>query len=104
VGYNSMGLPAKLTSSQLGDLVDGPTNVSAVTDAVTYDEAGRLTDLRFPAGGNLWLNRGYFGWTATDANYPGSGNGRLFFSRVGTTQGGYERLNLNTSTTQTSSG
>ncbi len=92
--YNSMGLPAKLVSSSAGDLVDGTTNVSAVSDAVNYDEAGRLTQMRFPAGGNLWQTRGYFGWTATNTSYPGDGNGRLYYIHTGTTQGGLERLNL----------
>jgi YD repeat-containing protein len=54
VSYNSMGLPAKLTSSVSGELVDGSVNVRAVSDAVSYDLAGRLSKLRLPAGGNLW--------------------------------------------------
>ena len=94
VSYNSMGLPAKLTSSSAGDLVDGTTDVSAISDAVSYDAAGRLTAMRMPAGGNLWQTRGYYGWTATDTTYPGNGNGRLSSIHVGTTNGGLDRLNL----------
>ncbi|MEZ4870610.1 MAG: hypothetical protein R3C14_55285 [Caldilineaceae bacterium] len=51
--YNSLGLPAKLTGSVVGDVVDGTQTIGTVatgglTDAVSYDEAGRLTAMRFP--------------------------------------------------------
>ena len=84
--YNSMGLQAKLSSTLGGDLVDGTVGVHAVTDAVSYDEAGRLRNLRFPQDGNLWQSYGYYPWTGTDAyglsNSDSTGRLRLVY--VGT--------------------
>ena len=89
-----MGLPAKLTSNQLSDLVNGATDVGVANNAVTYDAAGRLTALRMPAGGSLWQTRSYFNWTATNATYPGTGNGRLDEIHIGTTSSNWDRLRL----------
>ena len=89
--YNSMGLPAKLHSSQLGDIVDGAVNVSAVSDAVNYDEAGRAQwapgEMRMPYGTDLWRQQKYHGWTTNQTHYEGNGNGRLATIYVGTIQG-----------------
>jgi signal transduction histidine kinase len=79
VAYNSMGLPAKLTSSVSGELVDGSVNVRAVSDAVSYDLAGRLSKLRLPAGGNLWRTWKYAPWHEQSSN-----GGQLISLRVGT--------------------
>ena len=76
-----MGLPAKLHSGQLGDIIDGTVNVSAVRDAVDYDEAGRLVDMRMPYGTDpsassgqaLWRQQGYYGWTSSDTTYRAQG-------------------------------
>ncbi len=81
--YNGMGLPVKLTSSSRGDLVDGAQNIGVAADAVHYDEAGRLTQMRFPAGGNLWRHQIYYPWSGTQAD-PRNGNGLLSEIRVGT--------------------
>lgn len=96
VNFNRMGLPSLLCSAYWNSSQNAYycTNDPWYVSDAGYDEAGRLTDMKFPAGGNLWLNRGFFGWTATNANYPGSGNGRLFFNRVGHSQGGYDKLDL----------
>ena len=45
--YGSPGGTVGLSSSVHGDLVD----------SVSYDEAGRMTALRFPAAGYLWLTK-----------------------------------------------
>ncbi len=85
--YNSMGLPAKLVSGASTTLVNGTINVHAASDAVNYDEAGRLRQMRFPAGGNLWQTRKYHSWT--------SGNGRLWEIRIGTGSNEAQRTNYN---------
>ena len=51
--YGSPGTTVGLSSSVHGALVD----------SVKYDEAGRMTALRFPAGGNLWRTQSYYPWT-----------------------------------------
>ena len=89
VQYNSMGLPAKLTSSTLGDLIDGSTNVGAVTNAVNYDIAGRLTALH-TTGNNRYVTYSYLPWTGTTNN----ANGRLGSIKVGRTSGAADLLSL----------
>ncbi len=74
--YGSPGVPVGLSSSVHGDLVD----------EVSYDEAGRMTALRFPAGGNLWRTQSYYPWTE-----PQNG-GMLESLKVGLSEGGGERL------------
>jgi len=48
VAYNSLGL-----TNQLDSLLPGATSAQHLVNGVTYDEAGRLTRIAFPAGGNL---------------------------------------------------
>ena len=74
--YGSPGVPVELSSSIHGALVD----------SVNYDEAGRMTAMRFPAGGNLWRTQSYYPWTE-----PKSG-GMLASLKVGLSKGGGERL------------
>ncbi len=74
--YGSPGVPVGLNSSIHGALVD----------SVNYDEAGRMTALRFPAGGNLWRTQSYHPWTE-----PKNG-GMLSSLKVGLSEGGGERL------------
>ncbi len=96
--YNSMGLPAKLHSNRLGNLVDGEVDVSTVDGAmgyVEYDAAGRLTNMRMPHGTDLWRRQGYYGWTSSSKPNYGGGNGRLYYIFVGTSSGAANKLNLN---------
>ncbi len=74
--YGSPGVPVGLSSSIHGALVD----------SVNYDEAGRMTAVRFPAGGNLWRPQSYYPWTE-----PKNG-GMLSSLKVGLSEGGGERL------------
>ncbi|MEZ4736337.1 MAG: RHS repeat-associated core domain-containing protein [Caldilineaceae bacterium] len=83
VAYNSMGLPNRLQSSWYGYLVDGTTASGGISNGVSYDEAGRLRNMRFPAGGNLWQSHYYRPWTGTDGN----SNGRYWGMHVGATAG-----------------
>jgi len=83
VNYNGMGLPNRLHSSWYGYLVDGTTSGGGISNGVTYDEAGRLTQMRFPLGGNLWQSHYYRPWTGTDGN----SNGRYWGMHVGATAG-----------------
>ena len=74
--YGSPGAAVGLRSSIHGDLVDN----------VKYDEAGRMTAMRFPAGGNLWRTQSYYPWTAR------RNGGMLASLKVGFDEGGGERL------------
>jgi len=74
--YGSPGVPVGLSNSVHGALVD----------SVNYDEAGCMTALRFPAGGNLWRTQSYYPWTE-----PKNG-GMLSSLKVGLSEGGGERL------------
>ena len=74
--YGSPGAAVRLSSSIHGDLVD----------SVNYDEAGRMTAMRFAAGGNLWRTYSYYPWTE-----PRNG-GMLASLKVGLSEGGNERL------------
>ena len=74
--YGSPGAAVGLSSSVHGALVD----------SVSYDETGRMTALRFPAGGNLWRTQSYYPWTE-----PKNG-GMLASLKVGLSDGGGERL------------
>ncbi|MCY4408828.1 MAG: hypothetical protein OXC27_00050, partial [Caldilineaceae bacterium] len=56
-------------------------------DRVSYDEGGRMTALRLPAAGNLWLSQRYYPWTAPRAG------GKLESLKVGLSAGAGERLN-----------
>ncbi len=87
--YNSMGLPAKLNSSTFGDLIDGSTDVGAVTNAVTYDMAGRLTASRTTVN-NRHISYSYFPWLGSSNNT----NGRLDTIKVGRTTGAADLLAL----------
>jgi hypothetical protein len=84
--YNAMGLPNRLRSSWYGDLVDGTTAGGGITNGVHYDEAGRLSYMRFPLGGNLWQSYGYYPWHTTDpySRSSSDSNGRLRLVYVGT--------------------
>ncbi|MCE7979972.1 MAG: RHS repeat-associated core domain-containing protein [Caldilinea sp. CFX5] len=88
--YNAMGQPNRLRSSWYGDLVDGTTTGGGITNGVGYDEAGRLTQMRFPLGGNLWQTRSYMAWLGSNGN----ANGRLDTIKVGTAPGNTERMQL----------
>ena len=44
------------------------TVADADLDSVSYDETGRMTAMRFPAGGNLWRTQSYYPRTE-----PGNG-------------------------------
>jgi RHS repeat-associated protein len=78
--YNSLGLPAKLTSGLAPyEFVDGDVDIGVANDAVHYDEAGRLTRLRLPGSGNLWQHRVY-----TPFNTPSSNGGQLTTLQSGT--------------------
>jgi len=64
VNYNSMGLPKLMCKSYLHSsgsywCTGDPWYVS---DA-TYDVAGRLTKMKYPAGGSLWRTQSYHTWT-----------------------------------------
>ena len=74
--YGSPGVAVGLSSSEHGVMVDG----------VKLDEAGRMTALRFPAGGNLWRTQSYYGWKEA------GGGGMLASLKVGLREGGEERL------------
>ena len=74
--YGSPGVAEGLNSSEHGVMVDG----------VKLDEAGRMTALRFPAGGNLWRTQSYYGWKEA------GGGGMLASLKVGLREGGDERL------------
>ena len=74
--YGSPGAAVGLHSSMHGDLVD----------SVSYDEAGRMTALRFPAGGNLWRTQSYYPWTEQ------KNGGMLESLKVGLSESGGERL------------
>lgn len=50
--YGGHGQPVGLSSSQVGVLAD----------SAGYDEAGRLTGVRHPAGGNLVRRQVYYPW------------------------------------------
>ncbi|MCX6048527.1 MAG: hypothetical protein NT075_25770, partial [Chloroflexi bacterium] len=82
--YNSMGLANTLRSNLVGTLVDGTTNGGA-----SYDEADRLTTMRFPAGGNLWHTNTYAPWGQPDSN-----GGLLTNIAISSTPGGQDRLAL----------
>jgi RHS repeat-associated protein len=96
--YNGMGLPNKLTSSVSGVLVNGVVSSGSVSDGVSYDELGRLLQLRFPAGGNLWRQQVYWPWCGgalSNGVCPSSqanSNRRLSEVRVGTAAGSNNRL------------
>ncbi|MCB0182886.1 MAG: hypothetical protein KDE31_01410, partial [Caldilineaceae bacterium] len=45
-------------------------------------------------GEALWRTNYYFGWTATNATYPGNGDGRVDEIRVGTTQTNANKVRL----------
>ena len=74
--YGSPGAAVGLGRSVYGVLVD----------SVNYDEAGRMTAIRFPAGGNLWRTQSFYPWTE-----PRNG-GMLASLKVGLSEGGDERL------------
>ncbi|MBP7963694.1 MAG: RHS repeat-associated core domain-containing protein [Caldilineaceae bacterium] len=87
VNFNSLGLPKLLCSSYLHSsgsywCTGDPWYVS---DA-SYDEAGRLTAMKYPAGGNLWRTQTYYPWTTSRSG------GLLNQIKVGTTNGGTDRL------------
>ena len=74
--YGSPGAAVGLRSSIHGDLVDN----------VSFDEAGRMTALRLPAGGNLWRTQRYYPWSAR------RNGGMLAGLKVGYDEGTDERL------------
>ncbi len=97
VGYDSYQRPTTLTYPD-GEVITttygspgAPVGTSgsvhgALVDSVSMDEAGRMTAMRYPAGGNLWHTRSYYGWrVARDG-------GQLQSLKVGLSQGGGERF------------
>ena len=75
VSFNGMGLPNTLCDASYDTaaaayrctsdpfLVDGDTddNLDSTT-GVDYNELGQVTEMRFPAGGNLWRHNLYYKW------------------------------------------
>jgi hypothetical protein len=59
-----------------------------LVDSASYDAANRLTNLRFPASGNLVRRQVYYAW-----EQPQQG-GRLWQLLVGTSATTADRLNL----------
>ena len=93
--YNAMGQPNRLRSNWYGDLVDGTTGGGGITNGVNYDEAGRLRNMRFPLGNNLWRTNYYFPWKLSPWNgADGNSNGRLWFIGLSYTPDGYDRALL----------
>ncbi|MCB0141294.1 MAG: hypothetical protein KDE50_15415, partial [Caldilineaceae bacterium] len=78
--YNSMGLPKRMATSLTS---------ATLADNVTYDEAGRLTSMKFVAGGNLYRTQTYWPWVNGSSS---NSNGRLKEIKVGTTSGTSNRL------------
>jgi YD repeat-containing protein len=60
--YNGMGLPTSLTSS-----LPPTATLTTLVNGVSYDEAGRLTQLGFPAGGGLVRKQTYVPWNQPDS-------------------------------------
>jgi RHS repeat-associated protein len=93
ITYNSMGLPNWMNSNLSGNLVNGVTAGGGQANGVTYDEAGRLRQMRFPAGGNLWRTQKYAPFDQADSD-----GGMLDAIYVGTTSNNtatdYNRLRL----------
>jgi YD repeat-containing protein len=79
VSYNGMGLPSRLTSNR---------STTPLVDNVNYDAAGRLTQMVYPAGGNLNRTQTYWPWKGSANN----SNGRLREIKVGTSNGATDRL------------
>ncbi|MEZ4662077.1 MAG: hypothetical protein R2911_31385 [Caldilineaceae bacterium] len=53
---------------------------ATLVDTVKYDEAGRLTSMKFPNGGNLYRSQTYWPWVSGSSS---NSNGRLTKSRWG---------------------
>ncbi|RIK46104.1 MAG: hypothetical protein DCC57_15840, partial [Chloroflexi bacterium] len=101
--YNSMGLPNVLCEATLSGgvfsctggvrMVDGSVTGGGIPNGVAYDHAGRVTQMRFPQGGNLWRTYVY-----APFNQQNSDGGRLDAIYVGTTTGSspttYNRVQL----------
>ena len=79
-GYNSMGLPVWTHSTDRG----------TIADSASYITNGQLTKLHLTRGTDLWRRQGYYDWKQA----LGNGNGRLAHIRVGTSDGGDDRLLL----------
>ena len=93
--YNAVGQPNRLRSNWYGDLVDGTTSGGGITNGVNYDEAGRLRNMRFPLGNNLWRSNYYFPWKLSPWNgADGNSNGRLWYIGLSYTPDGYDRALL----------
>jgi len=90
VNFNSMGLPKLLCKSYLHSSGDyWCTGDPRYVDGAAYDVAGRLTKMKYPAGGNLWRTQTYHAWTT-----PKNG-GLLNEIKVGTGETGtasYDRF------------
>lgn len=78
--YNERGMVNKLTSNTGGVLADSGS----------YNEAGLLSAVRFPAGGNLWRTQVYYPWNTAGPN----ANARLHQIMVGTGSGTHDKLHL----------
>jgi len=88
VNYNSMGLPKLMCRAYWNNSAGAyycTSQAWLVSDA-HYDVAGRLTSMKYPAGGNLWRTQTYYGWTV------GKNGGLLKEIKVGTWNGGSNRF------------
>ncbi|MBX3002090.1 MAG: RHS repeat-associated core domain-containing protein [Caldilineaceae bacterium] len=87
VNYNALGLPNLLCKSYLHSSGQYWCDASPrYADAASYDVAGRLTAVQYPAGGNLWRTQTYYGWTLVQ------NGGLLWTIKVGSSQGSDNRF------------
>jgi RHS repeat-associated protein len=87
VNFNALGLPSLLCKSYLHSSGQYWCDSSPrYADNASYDVAGRLTAVQYPAGGNLWRTQSYYGWSVAQHG------GLLDEIRVGTTNGSNNRF------------
>jgi RHS repeat-associated protein len=87
VNFNALGLPNLLCKSYLHSSGQYWCDASPrYADAASYDVAGRLTAVQYPAGGNLYRMQTYYGWTLAQ------NGGLLNELKVGTTNGSNDRF------------
>ncbi|MCL4835903.1 MAG: hypothetical protein KJZ86_25920, partial [Caldilineaceae bacterium] len=87
VNFNSLGLPKLMCTGALqtnGEYWCDST--PRYVDSANYDYAGRLYQMKFPAGGNLWRTQSYHAWTTA------KNGGLLNEIKVGTSNGGSDRF------------
>jgi RHS repeat-associated protein len=68
-------------------MVDGSVTGGGIPNGVAYDQAGRVTQMRFPMGGNLWRT-----YTYAPFNQQDSQGGRLTTIQLGTSPTGIEQM------------